>query len=40
VSDSGVASIHDDNLPSGLTGMALFGKGDAIFHDLLVQDLH
>ena len=40
VNDSWVASIHDDKLPSGLTGMALFGEGDAIFHDLLVQDLH
>ena len=40
VNDSRVASIHDDKLPSGLTGMAVFGKGDAIFHDLLVQDFH
>ncbi len=40
VNDSRAASIHDDKLPSGLTGMALFGKGDAVFHDLMVQDFH
>ncbi|HTS47473.1 MAG TPA: VWA domain-containing protein [Bryobacteraceae bacterium] len=40
VNDSRVSSIHDDRLPSGLSGMALFGTGDAIFHDLMVQDLH
>jgi Ca-activated chloride channel homolog len=39
VDDSRVASVHDDKLPSGLSGMALFGTGDAIFHDLMVQDL-
>ena len=39
VNDSRVASIHDDRLPTGLAGMAVFGTGDAIFHDLLVEGL-
>ncbi|HLG95097.1 MAG TPA: VWA domain-containing protein [Bryobacteraceae bacterium] len=39
VDDQRLASVHDDTLPNGLTGLAVFGKGDAIFHDLLVQDL-
>jgi len=39
VDDRQAESIHDDGLRFGLTGMAVFGRGDAIFHDLLVQDL-
>ena len=39
VNESRVARVHDDRLPSGLTGMALFGRGDAVFHDLMVEDL-
>ena len=39
VDDRQAGSIHDDRLPSGLAGMAVFGNGDAIFHDLMVQDL-
>jgi hypothetical protein len=34
-----IARVHDDRLPSGLTGMALFGRGDAVFHDLMVENL-
>jgi hypothetical protein len=37
VNDSRVARVHNDRLRSGLTGMALFGRGDAVFHDLLVE---
>jgi Ca-activated chloride channel family protein len=40
VDDRQAGSIHDDRLPNGLAGLAVFGKGEAIFHDLLVQDLH
>jgi len=33
------ANAHDDRLPNGLTGMAVFGKGDATFRDLIVESL-
>ncbi len=39
VDDAQAASIHDDRLPTGLVGLAVFGNGDATFHDLVVQDL-
>ena len=39
VNDRQTASIHDDRLPNGLAGLAVFGNGDVIFHDLLVQNL-
>jgi Ca-activated chloride channel homolog len=39
VDDRQAGSIHDDRLRSGLAGTAVFGNGDAIFHDLMVQDL-
>jgi hypothetical protein len=32
-------SARDDTLTSGLVGLGVFGKGDAVFHDLVVQDL-
>jgi Ca-activated chloride channel homolog len=34
-----VATAHDDRVPNGMTGMAVFGRGDAVFRDLLVEDL-
>jgi Ca-activated chloride channel homolog len=40
VVDGGRAgSVHDNRLPSGLVGLAVFGTGDATFRDLVVQDL-
>lgn len=39
VDDQKVASVHDTNDPSGLIGLALFGHGRAVFHDLFVQEL-
>ncbi len=40
VDDHQAAGIRDNRLPSGLTGLAVFGDGDAVFHDLTVQDLN
>jgi Ca-activated chloride channel homolog len=40
VDDREVANVHDDRLPSGMAGLAVFGRGDAVFDDLLLQTLH
>ena len=40
VDDQRLGTAHDDRLPNGLAGLAVFGKGDAIFRDLVVQDVH
>jgi len=34
-----IASAHDGTLPYGMIGLAVFGRGDAVFRDLLVEDL-
>ena len=39
VDDREVGNVHDDRLPSGMAGLAVFGRGDAVFDDLLVQTL-
>ena len=35
-----LGTAHDNRLANGLAGLAVFGKGDAVFHDLIVQDVH
>jgi Ca-activated chloride channel homolog len=39
LSDKLVGSIHDDHLKDGITGMILFGEGQALFDDLIVEEL-
>lgn len=39
IDDRQVANVYDSRLPSGSAGLAVFGSGNAVFHDLLVQDL-
>lgn len=35
-----VGSTRDGRLTSGLVGLDVFGKGEAVFRNLMVQDLH
>jgi Ca-activated chloride channel family protein len=39
VDDQTVSTVEDTTFPSGLTGLALFGRGHAVFHDLSVEEL-
>jgi hypothetical protein len=39
VDDREVGSIRNDRLPSGMVGLAVFGRGYAVFDDLLVETL-
>jgi hypothetical protein len=39
VDDRTLASAQDDTHPSGLIGLALFGSGRAVFHDLEVDEV-
>jgi Ca-activated chloride channel homolog len=39
VDDQPVGSVQDTTFPHGLIGLALFGHGRAVFHDLLVEGL-
>ena len=39
VNDREVATTQDASYPKGFNGLALFGSGRAVFHDLLVEDL-
>jgi Ca-activated chloride channel family protein len=40
VDDKQVASVSDNSFTSGLVGLGFFGKGNAMFRDLMVQDAH
>lgn len=40
VDDKPVATASDNSFASGLVGLGLFGRGNAIFRDLMVQDVH
>jgi Ca-activated chloride channel family protein len=39
VDDQPVASVQDATYANGLIGLALFGHGRAVFHDLIVEEL-
>jgi hypothetical protein len=39
IDDREVANVRDDRFPSGMTGLAVFGRGDAMFEDLRVESL-
>jgi hypothetical protein len=39
VDDKLVGSVHDDSLKDGIVGMIHFGSGDAVFDDLVVEEL-
>jgi Ca-activated chloride channel family protein len=39
VDDRQVGTVRDDRFPSGMIGLAVFGRGDAVFDDLSVETL-
>jgi hypothetical protein len=39
VDDRQVGNVRDDRFPSGMLGLAVYGRGDAVFDDLLVETL-